>query len=111
MDGKRDHRVSRNIGVDLTPLRVSTQYRRLYIAGFVTALGSQATYVAVPFQLRLLTHSTLDVGSLGLAELLPLIVFGLYGGVLADRLNRRRLIISMEQVLLISTAVLFVNAL
>ena len=40
-----------------------------------------------------------------------MIVFGLYGGVLADRLNRRRLIISMEQVLMISTAVLFVNAL
>jgi MFS family permease len=103
--------VSRKLGVDLTPLRVNKQYRRLYIAGFVTALGSQATYVAVPFQLRLLTHSTLDVGSIGLAELLPLIVFGLYGGVLADRLNRRRLIISMEQVLMISTAVLFVNAL
>ena len=90
---------------------MSTQYRRLYIAGFITALGSQATYVAVPYQLRLLTHSTLDVGSIGLAELLPLVVFGLYGGVLADRLNRRRLIISMEQVLMISTAVLFVNAL
>jgi MFS family permease len=111
MDGNRDRPVSRKIGVDLTPLRVNKQYRRLYIAGFVTALGSQATYVAVPFQLRLLTHSTLDVGSIGLAELLPLIVFGLYGGVLADRLNRRRLIISMEQVLMISTAVLFINAL
>jgi MFS family permease len=103
--------VTRKFGVDLTPLRVSKQYRRLYVAGFVTALGSQATYVAVPFQLRLLTHSTLDVGSLGLAEFLPLIVFGLYGGVLADRLNRRRLIISMEQVLMISTAVLLINAL
>ncbi len=103
--------MSRRLGVDLSPLRVSTQYRRLYVAGFVTALGSQATYVAVPFQLRLLTHSTLDVGSLGLAEFLPLIVFGLYGGVLADRLNRRRLIISMEQVLMISTAVLLINAL
>jgi MFS family permease len=111
MGGNRDRPVSRKIGVDLTPLRVNKQYRRLYIAGFVTALGSQATYVAVPFQLRLLTHSTLDVGSIGLAELLPLIVFGLYGGVLADRLNRRRLIISMEQVLMISTAVLFINAL
>ena len=103
--------MSRSLGVDLTPLRVSKQYRRLYIAGFVTALGSQATYIAVPYQLRLLTHSPLDVGSIGLAELVPLVVFGLYGGVLADRLNRRRLIISMEQVLMISTAVLFVNAL
>ena len=103
--------MSRSIGVDLTPLRVSKQYRRLYIAGFVTALGSQATYVAVPYPATTVDAFDLDVGSIGLAELLPLIVFGLYGGVLADRLNRRRLIISMEQVLMISTAVLFVNAL
>ena len=101
----------RRLGVDLTPLRVSKQYRRLYTAGFITALGSQATYVAVPFQLKSLTHSTLAVGSLGLVELLPLLVFGLYGGVLADRLNRRRLIISMEVVLMLSTAILAVNAL
>ena len=98
-------------GIDLTPLRVSKQYRRLYIAGFVTALGSQATYVAVPFQLKQLTHSTLAVGSIGLVELAPLVFFGLYGGVLADRLNRRRLIISMEQILMLSTVMLFVNAL
>src|SRR6204780_3835469 len=99
------------LGIDLTPLRVSTQYRRLYIAGFITALGSQATYVVVPYQLKNLTNSPLDVGALGLFELVPLVVFGLYGGVLADRLNRRRLILSMEQVLMVSTAVLFVNAL
>ncbi|MFZ0769092.1 MAG: MFS transporter [Acidimicrobiales bacterium] len=98
------------IGVDLTPLRQSKQYRRLYTAGFISMLGSQATYVAVPFQLRLLTHSTLAVGSIGLVELAPLVFFGLYGGVLADRLNRRRLIVSMEQVIMLSTAVLFVNA-
>jgi MFS family permease len=98
-------------GIDLTPLRVSSQYRRLYVAGFISMLGSQATYVVVPFQLRQLTHSTLAVGSLGLAELVPLVAFGLYGGVLADRLNRRRLIISMEQVLMLSTVMLFVNAL
>lgn len=101
----------RKFGVDLTPLRVSKQYRRLYVAGFITALGSQATYVAVPFQMRLLTHSTFDVGALGLAEVLPLLVFGLYGGILADRLNRRRLIIAMEIVLMLSTVVLFANAL
>jgi MFS family permease len=103
--------VSAKIGIDLTPLRVSKQYRRLYIAGFITALGSQATYVTVPFQLKNLTHSPLDVGVLGLFELLPLVACGLYGGVLADRLNRRRLIISMEQLLMVSTAVLFINAL
>ena len=102
---------SRLFGVDLAPLRVSTQYRRLYIAGLITSMGSQATYVTVPFQLKNLTHSTLAVGSLGLAELLPLIAFGLYGGVLADRLDRRRLIIAMEMVLMASTVILVVNAL
>jgi len=74
-------------------------------------LGSQATYVAIPYQLKQLTHSALAVGSIGLVELAPLVFFGLYGGVLADRLNRRRLIISMEQVLMVSTVLLFVNAL
>ncbi len=74
-------------------------------------LGSQATYVAVPFQLRLLTHSTLDVGSIGLVELAPLVIFGLYGGVLADRMNRRRLILIMELILMASTALLLANAL
>jgi MFS family permease len=98
-------------GVDLSPLRASGQYRRLYAAGFISMLGSQATYVAVPFQLRLLTHSTLDVGAIGLFELVPLVLFGLYGGVLADRLNRRRLIITTEAVIMVSTALLFANAL
>jgi MFS family permease len=98
-------------GLDLTPLRNSPQYRRLYTAGFISMLGSQATYVAVPFQLRLLTHSTLDVGSIGLVELAPLVIFGLYGGVLADRMNRRRLILIMEIVLMASTALLLANAL
>lgn len=99
------------VGVDLTPLRASGEYRRLFVAGLITALGSQATYVTVPFQLRNLTHSTLDVGAIGLVELVPLVVFGLYGGVLADRLNRRRLIVGTELALMVSTAVLLVNAL
>jgi MFS family permease len=101
----------RFFGIDLTPLRQSTEYRRLYVAGFISMLGSMATYVAVPYQLKQLTHSTLAVGSIGLVELVPLVVFGLYGGVLADRLNRRRLIISMEQIVMLSTALLFANAL
>jgi MFS family permease len=98
-------------GLDLEPLRQSQQFRRLYVAGFISMLGSQATYVAVPFQLRQLTHSTLAVGSIGLVELAPLVVFGLYGGVLADRISRRRLILSMEFVVMISTGLLLANAL
>ena len=103
--------MSRHLGVDLTPLRISLEYRKLYVAGFTTALGSQATYVTIPYQLKQLTHSPLDVGALGLFELVPLIFFGLYGGVLADRMNRRRLIIVMEVLLMLATAVVLVNAL
>ena len=50
--------------IDLSPLRGSPQYRRLYIAGLFSALGGQATYVATAYQLRQLTHSTLEVGAL-----------------------------------------------
>ena len=101
----------RRLGVDLAPLRASKQYRRLYVAGLITSLGSQATYVTVPYQLKNLTHSPLAVGALGLVELVPLITLGLYGGVLADRVDRRRLIVSMELVLMLSTVVLVLNAL
>ncbi len=97
-------------GLDLTPLRESKQYRRLYIAGLVSALGGQATYVATAFQLRDLTHSTLDVGALGLVELVPLLFFGLYGGVIADRWDRRRVIIASEAVLMVATLMLFLNS-
>ena len=103
--------MKRTFGVDLSPLRVSKQYRRLFLAGAVTSLGTQATYVTVPYQLKQLTHSPLQVGALGLAELLPLIVCGLYGGILADRMNRRTLIISMEASLMVATGLILVNAL
>lgn len=102
--------MKRRIGVDLSPLRVSKQYRRLFLAGAVTSLGTQATYVTVPYQLKQLTHSPLQVGALGLAELLPLIVCGLYGGILADRMNRRTLIISMEASLMVVTGLILLNA-
>jgi len=103
--------VKRHLGVDVTPLRISREYRQLYIAGFITAMGSQATYVTIPYQLKQLTHSPFDVGALGLFELLPLVVFGLYGGVLADRMNRRTLIITMEALLMVATSVVLANAL
>ena len=57
----------------------------------VTALGTQAIEVALLVQAKQLTGSPLEVGLLGVAELVPLVVFGLYGGVLADRFDRRAL--------------------
>lgn len=98
------------LGVDLTPLRVSSRYRRLYSAGFVSALATQAVYVATTYQLKLLTNSTLAVGTLGLIEVVPLLVAGLYGGVLADRLDRQRMAVWTEFVQVIAALALAWNA-
>ena len=99
-----------NLGLNLTPLRASREYRRLYVAGFVSALGSQATYVTTAYQLKQLTHSPIAVGALGLVEVVPLLIFGLYGGVLADHFDRRRLVLLTEFVLLLTAVALVVNA-
>ena len=63
--------------VDISPLRTSRGFRLLFASGLVTYLGSMITYVALPFQIAHLTGSYLAVGAIGLAELLPLIIFGL----------------------------------
>jgi MFS family permease len=77
----------------------------------VTALGAQASEVALLVQAKQLTGSPLAVGLLGVVELVPLVVFGLYGGVLADRLDRRALMRWCEAVLGGCAVLLLVNAL
>jgi MFS family permease len=77
--------------MDLSPL-AGRDFRVLFGSGTVTLLGTEATDVALVVQVKQLTGSTLAVGLLGAAELVPLVVFALYGGVLADRLDRRRVI-------------------
>ena len=79
----------RSLLVDLTPVRVSPAFRRLWLGLSVANLGSQLTVVAVGLQVYALTASTLAVGVLGICALVPLIVFGLYGGALVDHYDRR----------------------
>ena len=100
----------RAMRLDTTPLRQSRDFRLLFIAGTVFYLGGMVSYVAVPYQLYQLTGSNFAVGALGIAELVPLLVFGLYGGALADHMDRRKLLIrtALAQVLL--TGVLAWNA-
>ncbi|GAB2468875.1 MFS transporter [Xylanimonas ulmi] len=74
---------------DLTPLRVSPDFRRLWWGLGVSNLGAQLTVVAVGLQVYSLTRSTLAVGTLGVFALVPLMVLGLYGGALVDRYDRR----------------------
>jgi MFS family permease len=82
--------------MDLRPLRRHRDYRALYSAQLISFLGSMVTYVALPFQMYKLTGSSLAVGLLGLAELLPLLITAFVGGALADTVDRRRMILYTE---------------
>jgi MFS family permease len=86
--GKRRVRVA----IDTRPLRIPT-YRRLWISTAITAVGSQLTTVAVPKQVFDLTGSSGYVGLAGAFGLVPLLIFGLWGGALADAFDRRTVIL------------------
>jgi MFS family permease len=100
----------RGLRMDVTPLRDSRDFRLLFMAGTVFYLGGMVSYVAIPFQIYRLTGSNFAVGAIGLAELVPLVVFGLYGGALADHVDRRWLLIWTGVAQAAFTAVLAVNA-
>lgn len=89
--------------VDVAPLKEVPGYRWLFAGMLFVQAGRQLTVVAVPWQVFELTGSTLTVGLLGLAQILPLLMVSLVGGALADALNRRRLLF-LSQVLLACTA-------
>jgi hypothetical protein len=93
---------------DTTPLRGpgARGFRAVFLSRTAVYLGSQAAEVALLVQAQRLTGSPLVVGTLGLAELVPLLIFGLYGGVLADRFDRRALMRWSEPQLTAATAIL-----
>jgi MFS family permease len=78
---------------DLTPLRSSPAFARLWIGSTISAIGAQLTIVAVGLQIYDLTHSTFAVSLVGGLALLPMIVAGLWGGMLADAFDRRLVLI------------------
>lgn len=82
----------RSLFADTTPLRTPA-FRRLWTAGVVTVVGAQLSVVAVPTQLYQLTGSSAYVGLSGLFGLVPLVVFGLWGGAIADAVDRRALLV------------------
>jgi MFS family permease len=89
------------ITADLTPLRASRELRLLVLGNFVSGMGTQAALVALPYQVYVQTGSALKTGLLGAAELGPLVVMALVGGALADRADRRRLLLA-DQVALVA---------
>jgi MFS family permease len=96
--------------IDTTPLR-NPAYRRLFWGVAATMLGQQMTLVAVPFQVYLLTGSSLLVGVTSVVALVPLIVFGLLGGAIADAMDRRRLMLITSGGAAVTSALLAAQAL
>ncbi|APR77949.1 integral membrane protein [Minicystis rosea] len=97
--------------LDISPLRRHRDFRLLFVGQAVSFLGSMVTYVAVPYQVYELTHSSFLVGLLGVAQLIPLFLFGLWGGAYADAMDRRRLLTIAEVTLSAGALLLAVNAL
>ena len=93
--------------MDVSPLRDSPQFRYLFIGQLISLIGRQITVVAVPYQVYVLTHSSLRVGLLGFVQLLPFVLFSLLAGTIADHVDRRRLLL-LTQFLLAATSSLFV---
>ena len=97
--------------LSLAPLRKHRDYRLLYTGQLISAFGSMITYVAVPYQVFAITHSSLMVGMLGAAQLVPLLLFALWGGAYADAMDRRRLLIISELFLTAGSFSLAINGL
>lgn len=94
---------------DTTPLR-TPDFRRLWLAGIVTVIGANLTIFAVPVQLYALTQNSAYVGLSGLFALVPLVVFGLWGGAWADAMDRRLLLVIASIGLAVSSVLLWVQA-
>jgi len=104
-------RPRRRLGLDLTPLHTSRDYRLVFIGGSISGFGSFITYVTIPFQVAAITHDPFAVGLLGVCELVPLLLMAFVGGALADFLDRRLLVRGGELAMAALCGVLLVNAL
>ena len=92
--------------IDISPLRESVPYRALWLGQIVSLMGSNMRMVAVAWQVFDITGSTVAVGLVGLAEVIPLIIFSIIGGALVDTRDRRRLIAGAEVGLMLTSGAL-----
>ena len=94
---------------DTTPLR-TPDFRRLWLSGIVTVIGANLTIFAVPVQLYALTQSSAYVGLSGIFALVPLVIFGLWGGAWADAMDRRLLLVIASIGLAVASVLLWLQA-
>ncbi|MCU1289727.1 MAG: transporter [Acidobacteria bacterium] len=97
--------------LDLTPLRISRDYRLLFFGQLISFFGTMMTFIVVPVQMYQLTESSLFVGLLGVAEFVPMFFLAFVGGALADSVDRRKMLRLTEIGQTITIAILLGNAL
>jgi MFS family permease len=95
---------------DITPLRESPAFRRIWLGSMLSGIGSAMTTFAIMLQVYDLTRSPAAVGGIGLAQFIPLLLISLPGGTLADRVDRRRLVLAVTVGQTAISAVLFALA-
>jgi MFS family permease len=91
--GRRPAGGLRGLVLDTAPIRLDRDWRRLWAGQSISVMGSQVTRVALPYQVYVLTGSTLAIAGLTLAQLIPLVLFSLGGGAVADAFDRRRILL------------------
>ncbi len=96
--------------LNISPLRKHREYRYLFIDQLISVFGSMITYAGLPFQIYELTDSTIAVGIIGLIELIPLLITSFIGGLLADAIDRKKLLIIYEFFILLIIFALAINA-
>jgi predicted MFS family arabinose efflux permease len=101
----------RRLAIDIGPLRDSRNFRYLFIGQLISLVGRQITVVAVPYQIYVLSHSSLAVGLLGLVQLVPYVAFSFVAGTVADRIDRRVLLLWTQALLAGCSALLVLGAL
>jgi MFS family permease len=99
----------RGAAIDVRPLR-NRVYRRIFLGESTAVLGVMITEVAVPVQVYAITRSSFAVGLAGLAGFVPLVLFGLYGGAVADTMDRRRVYLASSLLTWVATLMLVAQA-
>jgi len=100
----------RGLAVDISPLAEYRDFRLLWGGQLVSLIGRQVTVVAIPFQIYQVSRSSLAVGLLGVAQVVPYIVFSLIGGAIADRYDRRKVLLVTQTLLATCSVALAVMA-
>jgi MFS family permease len=97
--------------IDITPLKISRDYRLLFFGQLVSFFGSMMTFIVVPWQMYQLTQSSAMVGYIYLAEFVPMVCLAFVGGALADALDKRKMLRLTEIGQTIVTVILLLNSL